>query len=78
MLELTHRMMKLKHKWVGVYVHKIAHFGNCTTNRVEGAHATLKTILSNANGNLDKAFGEINRWFRRIVSLCPVHCGNDH
>ncbi|SAL99344.1 hypothetical protein [Absidia glauca] len=63
------RMMKHKIKWVGVYTNKLAHFGCVTTNRVEGSHATLKTRVTKANGNLDKVFVELDRWYSTVEEV---------
>jgi hypothetical protein len=59
-------------KWAGMHVNKLAHFGCQSTNRVEGGHATLKTILSNAAGNLQKAYESIHKWYTGMVRNASV------
>jgi hypothetical protein len=65
------------------------HLGNRSTNRVEGAHAGLKAILSHSGGNMDKAFESIDKWYRGMVrkkeeiSACElfhisIHLGLHH
>jgi hypothetical protein len=61
------KMDKMKKKWAGMYVNKMAHFGCQSTNRVEGGHATMKSILSNASGSLQKAFESIHKWYTGMV-----------
>lgn len=62
-------MDELKTRWVGMYVNKLAHMGSRSTNRVEGAHATLKSILRNAGGNLCTAFKSIDKWYLGMVRI---------
>jgi hypothetical protein len=50
-----------------MYVNKLAHLGSQSTNRVEGSHATLKSILTNAGGNLSTAFKSIDKWYLGMV-----------
>jgi hypothetical protein len=54
-------------KWAGMHANKLAHFGCRSTNRVEGAHATLKTILVNAGGNLKTVYQSIDKWYMGMV-----------
>ncbi|OAD72427.1 hypothetical protein PHYBLDRAFT_146616 [Phycomyces blakesleeanus NRRL 1555(-)] len=44
--------MKDKENWVNMYVYKHAHFGNCTSDRAESAHASLKHSLGTSLGKL--------------------------
>lgn len=60
-------MDEFKTKWVGMDINKLAHLGSRSTNRVEGGHPTLKSILTNAGGNLSTAFKSIDKWYLGMV-----------
>ncbi|PHZ07663.1 uncharacterized protein RHIMIDRAFT_274254 [Rhizopus microsporus ATCC 52813] len=47
------RANRRKH-WVGYYANRYAHLGNRSTNRVEGAHAAIKTALGKVSYDHDK------------------------
>jgi hypothetical protein len=55
------KLKNLMKKWAGMHANKLAHFGCRSTNRVEGAHATLKTILVNSAGNLQKVYESVHQ-----------------
>ncbi|XP_074291362.1 PKS-NRPS hybrid synthetase cheA-like [Silene latifolia] len=42
-----------KERFVSAWINNILHFGNVTTNRVEGAHASLKRLLKTSNGGFN-------------------------
>ncbi|XP_074290564.1 uncharacterized protein LOC141617279 [Silene latifolia] len=49
-----------KERFVSAWINNILHFGNVTTNRVEGAHASLKRLLKTSNGGFDTVFETIH------------------
>ncbi|XP_076916955.1 PKS-NRPS hybrid synthetase cheA-like [Bidens hawaiensis] len=55
-LQYLHRnwLDNYKEKFVSVWIDQNLHFGNTTTNRVEGAHALLKKHLLTHNSPIDK------------------------
>ncbi|KAI8093756.1 uncharacterized protein BX664DRAFT_358155 [Halteromyces radiatus] len=53
----------VKEKWVGLYAGHVAHLGNRTTNRVEGAHAKLKQLVTYTNASMETVFESIDRWY---------------
>jgi hypothetical protein len=61
------KLEKVEKKWAGMHVNKLAHLGCQSTNRVEGGHATLKSILTNAGGNLQKAYESVHKWYTGMV-----------
>jgi hypothetical protein len=62
------RKLTMKEKWVGAYTNLLPHLGNTSTNRVEGAHAALKSILLHSGGGIDTAFDSIDKWYRKMVN----------
>ncbi|KAG0162595.1 hypothetical protein DFQ29_003889, partial [Apophysomyces sp. BC1021] len=55
--------LKKKEMWVGAYTKEILHFGSTATQRVEGAHATIKDILK-ASSSLYYAMTKIDAYLR--------------
>ena len=61
------RKLKIREKWVGRDIAYIKHFGNNSTNRVEGAHANLKNPIQSSRGNLLSVFEQIDEHYRLKV-----------
>ncbi|XP_074308697.1 uncharacterized protein LOC141643434 [Silene latifolia] len=51
---------KYKENFVSAWTDKVLHFGNITTNRVEGTHPALKRLLRTSVGGLDTVFETIH------------------
>ncbi|KAL5141510.1 Protein FAR1-RELATED SEQUENCE 5 [Glycine soja] len=49
-----------KEKFVSAWTNKVMHLGNTTTNRVESAHSSLKTLLQNSIGDLCSVWDAVN------------------
>ena len=64
---LINRKLKVREKWVGRDIACIKHFGNNSTNRVEGAHANLKNSIQSSSGNLFSVFEQIDEHYRLKV-----------
>ncbi|KAI8076314.1 uncharacterized protein BX664DRAFT_50159 [Halteromyces radiatus] len=56
-------MMQVKEKWVGLYAGHVPHLGSRTTNRIEGAHAKLKQLVTHTNASMEIVFESIDRWY---------------
>lgn len=64
-----YRKLEFREKWVGRDIAYVTHFGNNSTNRVEGAHANLKKAIQTSSGNLYSVFEQIDEHYRLKVSI---------
>ncbi|OAD76751.1 hypothetical protein PHYBLDRAFT_142260 [Phycomyces blakesleeanus NRRL 1555(-)] len=62
------KKMKDKENWVNMYVYKHAHFGNCTSNHAESAHASLKHSLGTSLGKLKTVTLKVKKWYDKLVA----------
>ncbi|KAI3872365.1 hypothetical protein MKW92_041706, partial [Papaver armeniacum] len=59
-----------KEKFVCAWTNQIKHFGNRTTNRVEGEHAILKRFLKCSTGKFLKCWQDMdNAWLTRGIKI---------
>ncbi|KAG2215582.1 hypothetical protein INT45_006814 [Circinella minor] len=56
--------LEVREKWVGTDIAYVKHFGNNSTNRVEGSHANLKSSIQSSSGNLYSVFEQIDEYYR--------------
>ncbi|OAD66646.1 hypothetical protein PHYBLDRAFT_174940 [Phycomyces blakesleeanus NRRL 1555(-)] len=56
-----------KENWVNTYVFKHPHFGNCTSNRAESSHASLKHALGTSSGKLKTVTMKVVKWYEALV-----------
>ena len=59
--------LKVREKWVRTDIAHVNHFGNNSTNRVEGAHAILKNSIQSSSGSLYSVFEQIDEYYRSKV-----------
>ena len=62
----SNSLKEYKERWAGPWVERYAHMGGRTTQRVEGAHWSIKQIMSTA-GRLIKLFYAINLYLQKHV-----------
>ncbi|KAG2214028.1 hypothetical protein INT45_001991 [Circinella minor] len=56
--------LEVREKWVGTDIAYVKHFGNNSTNRVEGSHANLKSSIQSSSANLYSVFEQIDKYYR--------------
>ena len=61
------RKLKACEKWVARDIASIKHFGNNSTNRVEGARANLKNSIQSSSSNLFSVFEQVDEHYRLKV-----------
>jgi hypothetical protein len=63
-------MLQEREHWVGIYDSRYAHFGNRSTNRVEGAHAATKAALGKiSSGRISTVTAKIDHWYSAMVCI---------
>ncbi|KAG2221359.1 hypothetical protein INT45_012405 [Circinella minor] len=63
-IQYLYEKLKVREKWVGTDIAYVKHFGNNSTNRVEGSHANLKSSIQSSSGNLYSVFEQIDEYYR--------------
>lgn len=62
------RMLKDAESWTAFHTYKLLHFGNRSTNRVEGSHAAIKHKVQSSSGTLKLVTDKIDQWYKKRVS----------
>lgn len=61
--------MEEAEKWTAFHTYKLPHFGNRSSNRVEGSHSSLKRFIKSSSGTIVMVTEKIDQWYRQRVPI---------